>query len=306
MAPKSQNSSHVGSVVPSETGSTTIRTTLPATCPLVERMSINQLTTLRTCLTTDLNEYRRFGVPAIGLHWRKILRYGVRRSLRRIQESRLPVSSLGWIGGFTGEHGHPLRDLIAESRKIIRFAGQARASTVTVITGPQGGHIRSHAFRITTEALKELGDLAGTYGITLALQPMHSMFSKNWSFLNSIDDSLQLLDRVNHPQVQLAFGTYHLWEEADLLKRIEEIAPRIRLVTLADWGPAPRNENDRLVPGEGNLPLSGVILALENHGFAGWYELEVWSRDLWNLEHRDLMRRCIAARDHLSSQIASC
>jgi len=276
------------------------------TCPssaLQDRLAINQLTTLRNCLASDLHDYQRFGIPAIGLHWRKLLRYGVRRSLRRIQQSGMVVSSLGWISGFTGDHSCPLNDVISEGRRIIRFAGQVNAKTVTVITGPQGGHIRSHALRIVTDSLKELSDLAAVYGVTLAVQPMHMMYARNWSFLNSIDETLALLDRVNHPHLQMAFGAYHLWEENDLLRRAGEIASRIRLVSLADWSDAPRHENDRLLPGEGRLPLTDLISALEQNGYAGWYEMEVWSRDLWNLESREVIRQCVAARDRLADQI---
>ncbi len=268
---------------------------------LTGRIALNQLTTFRNSLSADLAEYRRHQVPAIGLNWQKLVREGLRRSLRKIQSSNLPVSSIGWIGGFTGEHGHTLSDAVQDAKKIIRFAGQVRAKTVTVITGPQAGHIRSHAVRITCDTLRVLSDFAANYNVTLALQPMHAMYAKSWTFLNSLDDALLILDRVNHPYLQLAFGTYHLWEEPNLLQRLPEVARRIQLVTLADWGPVPRHEQDRLLPGEGELPLSSTVHALEANGFSGWYELEVWSRDLWKLESRDLMRKCSAARQLLSS-----
>ncbi|SFI00598.1 sugar phosphate isomerase/epimerase family protein [Planctomicrobium piriforme] len=273
---------------------------------LARRISINQLTTLRNCLSSDLDEYRRHEIAAIGVHWRKLNYYGIRRSIRRIQQSRLAVSSLGWIGGFTGEHGHALPEVMCEAKRMIRVASQIRAGVVTVVTGPQAGHIRSHAFRIVADALKELTEFASIYDVRLAVQPMHSMFAKNWSFIHTLDDGLQLLDKVGNPRLQLSFGTYHLWEEPGLLQRIEEVAPRIGLVSLADWGEAPRHENDRLLPGEGRLPLNDVIQSLEQHGFSGWYELEVWSRDLWKLDHRDLMRRCVDARDRLSAQVCPC
>jgi sugar phosphate isomerase/epimerase len=232
--------------------------------------------------------------------------FGVRRSIRHLQSSPLQVTSLGWIGGFTGENGHSLQEAMREARRIIRVAGQVGARTVTVVTGPQAGHIRSHAFRIITEALQELSHLASTYEVQLALQPMHALFAKNWSFLHSLDDALSILDKAGDSRLKLAFGTYHLWEEPELLERVAEIAPRIGLVSLADRGGTPRDENDRLLPGDGILPLQEVVQTLEANGYSGWYELEVWSRDLWKLESRDLMRRCVAARDHLVSQPATC
>jgi sugar phosphate isomerase/epimerase len=272
---------------------------------LQRRIAMNQLTTLRWSLADDLREYQAQGVPAIGLNWRKLTETGVRRAVRQIQQSRLPVSSVGWIGGFTGEYGHSLPEAMVEARKIIRTAGQLRASVVTVIAGPQGGHIRSHAQRLVADALQELAPLAALYEVTLALQPMHELYAKGWSFVNSLDGALEVLDRAGDPRVKLAFGAYHLWDEPDLLDRIGDLAPRTALVSLADWGEqAPSHENDRLLPGEGRLPLVDVIHAFEAGGYSGWYELEVWSRDLWKLDARDLMRRCGAARDSLTEQPA--
>lgn len=277
----------------------------PASLLWNRRVALNQLTTLPLSLGRDLDEYSRHGIAGIGLNWRKLTEAGLRRSIRQLQKVRMPVSSLGWIGGFTGENGYSLNDVLTEGRRIIRVAGQIRASTVTVITGPQAGHIRPHAVRLVVDGLRELSELAATYQVQLVLQPMHSMFARNWSFVNTLDEGLQILDRVGDPRVKLAFGSYHLWEEPNLTERLEAAASRIGLVTLADWSGSPRHENDRLLPGEGQLPLAEIVAALERQHYSGWYELEVWSRDLWKLEARDLMRRCVAAREKLSAQVAA-
>lgn len=271
---------------------------------LRQRIAFNQLTTLRNGLEADLEDYVSHDVPAIGLNWRKLSRYGIRKSVRLIRRSGLKVSSLGWIGGFTGEHGYPQADMITEGKRLIRVASQLRAETVTVVSGPQGGHIRSHAMRIVGDALAELAEFSELHGVRLCLQPMHALFARGWTFVHSLDDALALLDRAGHPGIQLALGAYHHWEEAGLLSRVAALSSRIGLVTLADWGDAPRHENDRLLPGEGRLPLSEFVQTLELSGFSGWYELEVWSQDLWKLERRDLMRRCVAARDRLAAQFA--
>ena len=270
------------------------------------RIGVNQFTTLRSSLVDDLRTYAECGVPAIGLNWRKLAETGIRKSLRCVQQSPLQVSSVGWIGGFTGKDGHSLPQIVEEGKRLIQAAGQLRARTVTVLTGPQAGHIRSHAVRIVVGALQELTHWAEVYGVELALQPMHPMFVENWSFLHTLEESLEILDRVKHSRLRLAFGTYHLWEEVNLLQRLQEVAPRVGLAMLSDWGPAPRHENDRLFPGSGNLPIAEMMQCLEEGGFSGWYELEVWSRDLWKLPSRDLMQRCADARNCLSSQICGC
>ncbi|WP_437229378.1 sugar phosphate isomerase/epimerase family protein [Planctomicrobium sp. SH661] len=270
---------------------------------LERRISINQVTTLPWCLSQDLTDYQQSGFAAIGLSWRKMNEYGLRRSMRRVLESGLPVSSLGCVGGFTGENGYTAKDARSDARRMIRVAGQLRAGTVTVISGPQGGHIRSHANRLVVESLKELVPLAALYGVQLALQPMHPMFNRNWTFLHTLDETLTILDRVNDSRLKISFGTYHLWQESQLLDRVAELAPRIGLVRLADWGDTPRHDHDRLLPGTGRLPLAQVIRVLEDQNYTGWYELDVWSRDLWKQDRRDLMRACVQARDNLSSSL---
>lgn len=265
------------------------------------RIAINQVTTFPWCLAESLAEYQQAGIAAIGLNWRKLNEYGIRKSIRRVLQSQLPVSSLGCLGGFTGEHGYSHEDVLADGRRMIRIAGQLRAGTITVVTGPQGGHIRSNANRLVVESLKELVPLAALYGVQLALQPMHPMFAKGWSFLHSVDETLTILDRVHDSRLKIAFGTYHLWQEPRLMERLGELTPRIGLVRLADWGDAPRHDHDRLLPGAGRLPLTTLMRNLEQHHYSGWYELEVWSRDLWKQDRRDLMQSCVAARDMLAA-----
>lgn len=267
--------------------------------PLLNRLSVNHLTTLKWPLDVDLNEYTQSGLPAIGLNGRKLLEFGVQRGIRRVQQSGLSISSLGWICGFTGQNGHSLTQSLQEAKRMIRLAGQLRASCVTVISGPQGGHIRSHARRLVREGLKELADLAAIYEVDLALQPMHPVFNPGWSFLHTLEQSLEIIDHVAHPAVKLSFGTYHLGQDGNILDLIPPIADRVALVTLSDQNGPPRGENDQYLPGEGALPLAEIVHELELAGYGGWYEIEVWSRQLWQRDHHDLLQQCCQAAQDL-------
>lgn len=270
-------------------------------CLLGQRIALNELTTFPCTIEQDLEAYQFWQLPAIGVSWRKLLLHGVRRNVRSIVESGLKVSSLSWVGGVTGHHGYCFDDAIAEVKRAIRIAGQLRCPTLSVVTGPQNGHIDSHARRLIRLALQEVADLAKRYNVVLALQPMHSMFHQEWTFLHSLDDTLAVLEALNHPAVKLDFGTYHLGQEADLLSRIPEIVNRIGIVRLADRYGSPQHLNDREVPGEGCLPIQEIVVALEDAGYRGWYETEVWSRDLWKMNHHDVIERCLRSQARLFS-----
>lgn len=264
-----------------------------ATSAALARLSLNQMTTVRWRLDEAVRHDRRAGIRGIGVSLQRLEEYGVRDGVELLRRSGLAVSSLGWIGGFTGAHGHSFDDALADARRAIRIAAQLRARSLIVVPGSQAGHIRSHALRLLRDALAELAGAAAEQGVRLAVQPMHPIFEREWSFLTRLDECLDMLTGLNHPCLGLAFGAYHLWQEPRLLDRLPEILPFVAAVQLSDWRDPPRCDNDRLLPGDGSIPLADFVEAFEAAGYDGLYEVEVWSRDLWKLDHATLMARCV-------------
>lgn len=265
------------------------------------RLSLNQLTTLRWSIEKDLQAYQSLGIPAIGVSWRKLLEHGVQRSIRLIRQADIPVSNVSWVGGFTGQNGFGCEEIVLEAKRAIRVAGQLRAKTLTVISGPQNRHIDSHARRLLCSGLNELTSLAENYDVCLCLQPMHAIYGSNWSFLHQLDQALDVIGEIDHSHLKLALGTYHVGDEPDLCGRIESFVERIGSVQLADRSGNPVGENERLIPGEGCLPILEIVGALESAGYNGWYETEVWSQELWKLSHHELIARCLRSQSQLFS-----
>ncbi len=288
----------------SESGSTSASTEvarLRLSRAVLARLSLNQMTTPRWCLDEDLENYADAGLTAIGLNWQKLDDEALSAEVDRIRQSGLKVSSLGWCGGFTGAGGQTFPEAMRDAIRKLRIARRMRAGSLIVIPGAQCTHIRSHAMRLTMQAVSELCGAAADSHVRIALQPMHSLFGRNWSFLNRLEEALEVLDRVKCSTAQLCFGTYHLWKEPRLLDLLPQIVDRIALVQLSDWRDPPRSENDRLLPGDGTIPLREIVSALEASGYSGMYEVEVWSRDLWKMEHYDLVQACLQRAGSLLS-----
>lgn len=257
------------------------------------KLSVNQSTTLRWSFEEDVVRYRLSGINVIGLWLPKLLEYGEERALDWLSENRLTVSTLSYAGGFTGAFGHDLADVLVETRGLIELAGALRAESLVVASGPVNNHITKHATRLVVESLKELADDAAENGVTLSLMPMRKAFSKNWTFLNTLDEALVVLDRVNHPSVRLAFDVFHLWPEKDLLQRLPELVSRIGVVQVSDAAPtADRAEYDRVLPGEGVLPTEQILTGLIDAGYRGFVDYQIWSTSLWKSVNQDWLRQC--------------
>ncbi|RLS57855.1 MAG: sugar phosphate isomerase/epimerase [Planctomycetota bacterium] len=254
------------------------------------RIAIHQTTTRRHTLEQDLDNYPAAGFAGIGLCGLKSADWSPQAISCAVKERGLSVSSVGIAGGFTRFNGFTSDDAVREGIELIRLAATVGAPVVRVVSGPMGTHIRAQARRTLIGGLRELVPIARHHGVQLALQPMAPQFHK-WSFLHTLDETMAVLAELPAAECGLALGTYHLGHENDLMRRLTDVASRVVSVQLADWVET-QSDCDRHLPGEGTLPLAEIVTTLESAGYRGWYELEVWSRDLWKQDAATLMSRC--------------
>jgi sugar phosphate isomerase/epimerase len=265
----------------------------PATAPATKiRLSFNQLTTLRWSLLEELLQLRTSRYDAIGLWRPKIAAVGERLAAGLIREAGLSVSSLSFAGGFTGIGGVSYEDAVADTRDAIVDAETLGAENLILVSGAQNGHTVRHSRRLLIYALTELADFAGARGVRLCVLPMHQFFAKTWTYLNTLNETLELLSRVNHPSVGLAFDTYHLWQEPGLVERIPEFAATTGIVQISDAHRVPQSAAERCIPGDGSIPLEEIVRAFQGAGFDGYYDVQVWSRSGWSGDYPVTALRC--------------
>ena len=255
------------------------------------RLSLSQMTTLRWTLSDEVLQLKQAGFDAIGLWRPKLSQFGEDRAAEALARARLQVSSLSFAGGFTGGCGFSYVEAIADGRSAIDQARTVGAKTLIMVGGSTNGHTARHSHRLVVDGLRQLADDAERAHVTLSVLPMHPIYNKRWTFLNSLDQTLEVLSRIDHPYVGLAFDSYHLWQEPRLLERIPEIVPLTNIVQLSDSSPSPRSEQDRLMPGEGVIPLSDLIQSFQSAGYAGYFDIQVWSSNVWRSNYAHLIEQ---------------
>ncbi|QDU42528.1 sugar phosphate isomerase/epimerase family protein [Symmachiella dynata] len=263
------------------------------------KMSMNEVTTFRWSFIEDVIAFSKAGLDGIGVWRNKIAEFGEERAVELLREYDLSVSSLSWAGGFTGTNGYSYREMVDDARDAIRLAGDMRAACLVLISGGRNGHTVNHSRRLLCEALAELGDFAAEHQVELALQPSREELCGHWSFLSSIDHVMDILDACDHPYVGMAFDTFHLAGEADIVSRIGTILPYVNTVQLSDSGTAPRTLTDRVMLGDGRLPLVGIIDAFERGGYDGFFDVGIWSDRLWQSNYDRVIDRCRVQFDRL-------
>ena len=253
------------------------------------RLSMNEMTTYRWSFEKDVQEYHSAGISAISVWRQKLSDFGEQRGVELLADSGLCVSSLLWAGGFTGSDGRSYRDSLEDSVEALRTAAAMHAQCLVVYTGSRAGHTHKHARRLIRGALAELAPQAAQLGVTLAIEPMHPGCAGAWTFLTSLDDTLEFLDELQGHDIQLVFDTYHLGHDSELLQRLPQLVSRIAIVQLGDAKQPPTGEQNRCQLGDGRIPLRDIVSTLADSGYDGYYDVELMGEEIEMSDYHDLL-----------------
>jgi len=273
----------------------------PVLSDVARRFALTQMTTKRFSFLEDLEFIRQLGLRQIGLWRLKYEEYSEAETAELLEEFAIKPSSISWVGGFTGANGYLIKDSLVEAESVIQFASWIGARTVVVSTGEQGTHIHSHAMRIVAEALQHLGEFAAEHGVRLAVMPMSTYAAQGWTFLTSLRKTRQLLEQCGHPAVGFCLHSYHVMQQKHWKSELSGMITDLKLVRLCDgnFEARPRNQ---LLPYHGNLKLTSLIEFLEERGYCGEYEIDVWSDAVWMTDEIEPFQACL---DHISAHFPS-
>lgn len=267
--------------------------------------SISQVSTLAASFADDLRAYAEAGLDGIGI-WELKLGEGSDEDAREL----LAASGLGAATAvpavpsilplplFPGpaEPQQRIASLRASVHRLARFEPAA----VLCSTGPAGDRDPDEARRIAVGGLRTLAREAESAGVRLALEPFQREGVENWSLISSLGEAAELIDEVGSRAVGIQFDVWHLWN-SDVLEELPRYAHLIAGVHVNDWRKPTRGWADRVLPGEGTADLPAILGVLEEVGWKGYYDLEIFSDNgafgnaypdsLWDLDAAELARR---------------
>ncbi|MCL6282650.1 sugar phosphate isomerase/epimerase [Ruegeria sp. 2012CJ41-6] len=116
------------------------------------------------------------------------------------------------------------------------------------------------------EAHHLMAEKAAERGILLALEPLNRFETH---FLNTAEQAAHYCEMVDHPAFGIMYDTFHSHiEEKDQASAIRVLAGRINVLHVS--------ENDRGVPGTGQIDFPSVFSAVKATGFDGWVVMEAF------------------------------
>lgn len=252
--------------------------------------SVVQTTTYRWTIAEDLASYAKAGIPGIGLYRPKLEELDEDVAIDAIRSSGLAVTSLSWVGGFTGSDGRKLDESLFDACEAVRFAAAVGAGTVAAFSGSAGPHIDRHARRVLSDGLKVLCDFAADLDVRIALHPFAKRGPRGRSVVGSLDEALHAIAAADRVNLGLVLDIGELSEEIGLLNRLPETASLVHAVRISDR----RHRHDRRRHvADRTTRANAIVAAMLDAGYDGPVEFDLWSEeDRPVSDYGDLLADC--------------
>jgi len=267
----------------------------------IKRLAISQVTTPSWDFGEDLTGYLSVGIHAMAVWRDKLDLFGQEKGIELLKKHGMKVSSVSDAGYFLRKTRSQTAQAVQDSLLAIDLAKQLQADSLVVITGEGGSVFRSADLdrKVVIESFREIAPYAESHGVKLAIEAVNGERYPGNTFLHTIPDVLDLLDTIGSPAIGLCFDVDHLWEEQDLLEHIRQASGRIMAVHLSDMPADPQPPFDRRLPGGGIVPLSEILTAIVDSGYNGYFDLEIFSLDLWKRAYPGLLLESLLAYEQI-------
>jgi sugar phosphate isomerase/epimerase len=235
------------------------------------RVSVSGICTYDWSLEDDLAFYRQAGITNVGVSVAKLERHGWEAGTARVRDTGLRVTNLIGLGPFhlaTPDQWDAQR---ARLHRALEAATALDAECLVFTTGPAGPLPWEEAADALEAALAPVLEEAVARGIPFALEHTNSL-RVDVGFVHTLADVVDLARRLG---TGVCLEVNACWAERGLATTIDAGIDAIRLVQVSDFAVGTLTTPDRLVPGDGDIPLDRILGTVVAAGYPGCFDLEL-------------------------------
>lgn len=265
-----------------------------------DRLCLHTVTTKPWAIETALREYAAAGVAGItvwrnALSDRKLAEVG-----RMIADAGLTCVSLCRGGFFPSTDAAKRREAIEENERAIDEAAAIGAPHVVLVCGAEPAQPLATSREQIEEGIRALLPHAEAAGVKLAIEPLHPMYADTRSAVNTLGQANDMCASIGSPFVTVAVDVYHLWWDPGLEPEIQRCARlgALQAFHVCDWRVPTRDFlTDREIPGRGCIDVPLIRRWVEEAGFAGFIEVEIFSNEHWQRDQQTYLKEIVEAYD---------
>lgn len=232
--------------------------------------------------------------------WRdQVAELGLQQTAQLIRQYDLSVTGYCRGGMFPAADAKQRQQKLDDNYRAVDEALELNAHCLVLVVGglATGSKDLAGARQQVQEGLDALLDYARPRGLPLAIEPLHPMYAADRACVNTLKQANDLCDALGDEGLGIAVDVYHTWWDAEFAQEIRRAGQRRLLAFhICDWlSPTQDLLEDRGMMGDGVIDIRAMRLQVEQQGYQGFHEVEIFSRhNWWNRDPDEVLRICKA------------
>lgn len=235
------------------------------------RVSVSAISSFRWSLEQDLAFYTESGVDNVGVSVAKLERFGWDEAVKRVVDSGIRVANLIGLGPFQLSNPEQWNRQRERLERALDAAAAFGPQCLVFTTGPAGALTWEQAADALLDAMGPVLADARARGITFAIEHTNPL-RVDVGFVHTLADDIDLARRLG---THVCMEINACWAERGLRETVRTGVETIALVQVSDYAIGTLNTPNRLVPGDGDIPIERILRDVLEAGYGGTFDLEL-------------------------------
>jgi sugar phosphate isomerase/epimerase len=253
------------------------------------KLCVHTLTTKPWNLQQCAENYSAAGIHGITI-WRNVLEgQNLKEAKAMLDDFGMNVVSIARGGFFPSIEREKRQLAIDDNLLAIEQAAAVGAPVIVLVCGADGKQPLEKSREQIKEGILKILPQAKAAGVKLAIEPLHPMYAGDRSAINTLAQANQMTEEINSEFVGIAVDVYHLWWDNTLQQEMIRCGKNGKLFAfhVCDWNvPTTDFLNDRGLMGDGCIPVKQIRGWVEETGFSGYNEVEIFSDKYWATDQK--------------------
>lgn len=225
------------------------------------------------------------GITAIA-PWRdQVEAIGLDEAARIVKVNGIQITGYCRGGMFPATDSIGLAAAIDDNKRAIDEAAALGADCLVMVVGGLPGTSKDieAARAMVADGLAAILPYARACKVPLAIEPLHPMYAGDRACVNTLEQALDLCDALG-AGIGVAIDVYHTWWDPKLRSQTARAGRNGQILAhhICDWLIPTRDMLlDRGMMGDGVIGLKQIRADIEQAGFHGAQEVEIFSSENW-------------------------